>query len=104
MTIQFSDLQAGDVVRVTIAAHMAQAGLGRKAAIVERPETVQIVQVDGITDVNGQPGRKQAWCRVLVTAKGEDLRGSANPELLPTINFYDPQLGGLPAITFERAQ
>jgi hypothetical protein len=103
MTIQFSDLKDGDVVKVTIAAHMATSrGLGGGPK-VPKPETSRIVRVNWITNVNGQPGRRQAWCHVLVTEKGQDLRGML-PSMAPGFSFYDPQLPGNPAITIERAE
>lgn len=102
MNIQFADLKKGDVVSVTTAAHQAPSRGLRGGPLKDVPEQTVLVQIDAITGVNGQPGRQQAWCRVLVTAKGEDLRNMA-PAMAPSFSFYSTQPASLPAITIKAA-
>ena len=99
--IAFTDLKDGDIIRVTEAAHMARKN-GFSGAMAPVPERVRVVRVKWIADVPSQPGRRQAWCTVLVTHEGEDLRDMAAGA--PTWSFFHPNPDSLPALTIERAE
>lgn len=66
--MDFSDIKQGDTIRINIAAHLAPAGFTGKK--VEKPAKSMIVRVNIIADVNGQPGRQQAFCTILDDGAG----------------------------------
>ena len=83
--MDFDSIKPGDMIRVTTAAHTSRRGFGGPA--IQVPEKTVIVRVDNITGVNSQPGRRQAFCTVLVTAEGEDL-SQHTPESRPAFHIY----------------
>lgn len=95
--MEFSDIKTGDTIRITIGAHTARRLSGKTAEV---PAKTITARVNAIMQVNGQPGRQQAACSVLVTAEGEDL-SNVDPRQLPNFTVYSTN----PVATqsFERA-
>jgi hypothetical protein len=97
--MDFSEIKAGDTIRVTTPARV-QNGFGGKVRNV--PESTVTVRVDSINGVNGQPGRQQARCTIVVTADGEvlpepgamfpglggELAKQKRPDLRPSFDLY----------------
>ena len=85
--MDYSELKAGDIVRVNQAARSKPVGFSSKR--VDVPATTQVVRVVCISNVAGQPGRTYADCVVLVTESGEDLTNSqAYPNMRPSVQLY----------------
>jgi len=102
--MNFAEIKAGDILRVTVAAHQVRKnGLGG-GPLVDRAETVRTVRVDGISGVNGQPGRKHAGCTVLVNEHGEDLAAKFADFALPRYDLYSSYGSNSPSVTIERAE
>lgn len=95
--MEFSEIKAGDMIRVTTAAHTRRKGFGSGGPVVGVPAKTVTVRVESITGVNGFPGRQQAWCSIFVTAEGEDL-SQVNHLARPRFDIFSDS----PTQTFEK--
>lgn len=87
--MDFSDIKAGDTIRITTPAHAAPRGFTAKT--VEVAEKTVTVRVNNVLPMASRPGHFMAYATILVDADGTQYAGDASDGFggAPTLEFTD---------------
>jgi len=89
-TIQVVDLKKGDMIRVTTPERQVNSrGLGGGPKKT-KPQTVEVMEVISVGTVAGQV---QAYCKVVIDAKGQETSKVFSDLAIPCETLYQPHEG-----------